>query len=146
MNQKILHEQEAEKTFLDLLSSEDSGVVISGCVGLMSMASLHSSKQLIGCEGGLTKLLQSAQSESGEVRANAARTIAMIISGAPANQKLARKGLIVHTQKTMGNGEGDAYLFLISLSLSLSLSLSFSLSLFPGSLQTLMVLKCWLSC
>ena len=90
MNQKILHEQEVEKTFLDLLSSEDNDVIISGCVGLMSMASLHSSRQLIGCEGGLAKLLQSAQSESGEVRANAARTIATLINGAPANQKLAK--------------------------------------------------------
>ena len=88
VNQKILHEQEVEKTFLDLLSSEDSGVVVSGCVGLMAMSSLHSSRQMIGCEGGLAKLLQSAQSEAGEVRANAARTIATLINGAPANQKL----------------------------------------------------------
>lgn len=88
VNQKILHEQEVEKTFLDLLSSEDSGVAVSGCLGLTSMASLHSSRQMIGCEGGLAKLLQSAQSESEEVRANAARTIATLINGAPANQKL----------------------------------------------------------
>ena len=94
VNQKILHEQETEKTFLDLLSSEDSGVVVSGCVGLMSMASLHSSRQLIGCEGGLVKLLQCAQSEAGEVRANAARTIATLINGAPANQKLAIKIIV----------------------------------------------------
>ena len=90
MNQKILHEQEAEKTFLELLSSDDSSVIVSGCGGLMAMSSLHSSRQLIGCEGGLTKLLQSAQSEIGEVRAAAAHTIATLISGAPANQKLVK--------------------------------------------------------
>ena len=88
VNQKILHEQEVEKTFLELLSSDDSGVIVSGCGGLLAMSSLHSSRQLIGCEGGLAKLVESAQSEVGEVRAAAARTIATLISGAPANQKL----------------------------------------------------------
>lgn len=87
VNQKILHEQQAEKTFLDLLSSDDSGVVVSGCSGLRAMCSLHSSRQFVGCEGGLAALVQCAQSEVGEVRSAAAHTIATLINGAPANCK-----------------------------------------------------------
>ena len=101
MNQKILHEQEAEKTLLALLSSEESAVTISGCDGLMAMCSLQSSRQLIGLEGGLPKLLQCVQSEVGDVRAAATRTIAKLINGAPANQKSVVKWLlyvIVHVQ------------------------------------------------
>ena len=87
VNCKILHEQYAEKTFLDLLSSEDGGVVESGCSGLRNMSSLQSSCQFIGSEGGLAVLVQCAQSEVGMVRTASAHTIATLINGAPANTK-----------------------------------------------------------
>lgn len=87
VNCKILHEQCAEKTFLDLLSSEDGGVVEAGCSGLRTMSSLQSSCQFTGSEGGLAALVQCAQSDVGTIRTASAHTIATLINGAPANSK-----------------------------------------------------------
>ena len=83
----ILHEQQAEKTFLDLLSSDDSTVVEAGCSGLRTMCSLQSSRQFIGSVEGLPALVQCTRSEVGVVRAATAHTIATLISDAPANCK-----------------------------------------------------------
>ncbi|XP_064385237.1 armadillo repeat-containing protein 3-like [Halichondria panicea] len=88
INRSILHEQKVEKTFLDLLSSEDPCVIVGACEGLTEMAALSSSRQVMGTEGCVTSLAQCLGREEDEVRAAATRTLATLVCDAPANCKM----------------------------------------------------------
>lgn len=62
-------------------------MVVGACEGLTEMAALSSSRQMVGGEGGLTALASCLSREEGDVRAAGCRTIATLISEAPANSK-----------------------------------------------------------
>ncbi len=109
VNQKILHEQTVEKTFIQLLSSEvsclaskspaaayilhclpptqDSGVCVAGSNGLAAMTSLTSSRQAIGQLGGVEALVCLCGREESEVRAAGVQALAATLYEAPANCK-----------------------------------------------------------
>lgn len=87
VNQKLLHEQEVEKTFTQLLSSEDDGVCIAGAEGIGAMATLSSAKQTIGQEGGLEALVSVLGKENGGVRNAAIQALVKVIDESPANTK-----------------------------------------------------------
>jgi len=87
VNQKILHEQEVEKTFVQLLSSEDGGVCVAGADGVSAMVALSSSRQVVGRLGGVERLVQCVGREEGRVRAAAIQALAQVVTEAPANCK-----------------------------------------------------------
>lgn len=62
-------------------------MVVAACDGLTEMASLSSSRQTIGSEGGVASLIECLGREEPELRAAAARTLATLVSEAPANCK-----------------------------------------------------------
>ena len=51
------------------------------------MASLSSSRQTVGSEGGVASLVECLSRDEAELRAAASRTLATLISEAPANCK-----------------------------------------------------------
>ena len=74
-------------TFLQLLSSEDAGVVAAGCLGLSAMSRLSGSRQRVGQEDGLAALVRCLGREEGVVRSAAVQALASVITEAPANCK-----------------------------------------------------------
>ena len=62
-------------------------MVVAACDGLTEMASLSSSRQAVGSEGGVASLVECLNRDEPELRAAASRTIATLISEAPANCK-----------------------------------------------------------
>eukprot|EP00731_Ephydatia_muelleri_P015293 Em0008g1013a len=87
VNQKLLHEQEVEKMFIQLLSSEDDGVCIAGAEGVGAMATLSSGKQAIGQGGGLEALVALLSKENASVRSAAIQALVEVITESPANTK-----------------------------------------------------------
>lgn len=60
---------------------------MSACEGIREMSALSSSKQVVGSEGGIAGLVKCMGRDKAEVRAAATRTLATLITDAPANCK-----------------------------------------------------------
>ncbi|XP_019862006.1 PREDICTED: armadillo repeat-containing protein 3-like [Amphimedon queenslandica] len=88
MSLKILHEQDAEKVFISLLSSSDEGLLVAACGALAGLSSLTTSRQLVGKEGGIKALVQLLQNASASVRGAAVHCLAFEITDTPSNINL----------------------------------------------------------
>jgi HEAT repeat protein len=85
LNCKILHEQEVELVLLGLLTHENDGVAGAGAEGLAAMAKLMSSRQRVGQNDGVPKLVSLLSREELETRASGAKALSSVISEVPTN-------------------------------------------------------------
>ncbi|CAI8013289.1 Armadillo repeat-containing protein 3 [Geodia barretti] len=88
VNRRILHEQNVEKTFIQLLAHSDGEVVTAGLNGLSAMCGLSSGRARVGQEGGVVGVVSCAGREEGGVRDASAQCLAHISTDSPANCKL----------------------------------------------------------
>lgn len=70
-----------------VLDFQDGGVAEAACAVLSNMASLKSSQQFIGIEGGVAGLIKYLGAEEGAVRVAAIHCLACLLNESPANCK-----------------------------------------------------------
>ncbi|XP_018419688.1 PREDICTED: armadillo repeat-containing protein 3 [Nanorana parkeri] len=83
-NRKFFHEQEAEKTLLNLLSTDNDGVKTASLQAISAMCASEASKDLFG-EHGIPQIIHLLNKDSAELREAAAFTMANLTTGSPSN-------------------------------------------------------------
>ncbi|XP_073485866.1 armadillo repeat-containing protein 3 [Aquarana catesbeiana] len=83
-NRKFFHEQEAEKTLLYLLTTDNDGVKIASLQAISIMCASAASKDVFGTHG-ILQIINLLNKDSAELREAAAFTLANLTTGSPSN-------------------------------------------------------------
>jgi HEAT repeat protein len=120
-SQKLLHDQHAEKVFIQLLTSQDESVLCAACEALIQLSSFASSRLTIGLEEGIPKLIQLTQHAGPNVRCSAVHALSSVITEAPSNAIIAGEaGAIEHIVSLLSDDLALSRVYAISCVINMS--------------------------